>query len=292
MADDDGVRVVAGLGDVDVDETIAAARSAAPAAHLADVAVPDGFEEVAVPTDQGTVRYEDTQVTIGFSTVRPGGEVDAAAAAFMAPGRDGPISRLPGEDAWLTTTFGGHPTAVVAVGTDGLATIVGLPGTDVASLVPNTTVVPARDVTIANPEATTAFPPSQDRHMARSTEAAGSSTNTRPPPGTDASASTRCGVAAAECTPPGKPDCPVADMIRGPNVSPAPKSSCRTQPTTSQCRSTASPHRCPSNRRKASRSPTAGPLTRRHHRGHHQRTARLLSCRGSASLEGRRSCPR
>ena len=74
---DDGVRVVAGLGDVDVDETIAAARSAVSADELAEVAVPEGFEEVAVPSDQGTVRYEDTQVTIGYATVRQGGGVDA-----------------------------------------------------------------------------------------------------------------------------------------------------------------------------------------------------------------------
>ena len=69
------MRVVAGLGAVDVDETVAAARSAVSAGALADVAVPEGFEEVAVPADEGTVRYEDTHVTIGFSTVPRAGAV-------------------------------------------------------------------------------------------------------------------------------------------------------------------------------------------------------------------------
>jgi hypothetical protein len=84
---------------------------------------------------------------------RPRRSVDAGAAAFMAAGRDGPVSRLPEEDAWLTTTFEGHPTAVVAVGSDGIAMVVGLPGTDMASLVSALAVVPARQVTVANPEA-------------------------------------------------------------------------------------------------------------------------------------------
>ena len=205
---EDGVRVVAGVGDVDVDETIAVARSAVSADQLADVAVPEGFEEVAVPVDQGTVRYEDTMVTIGFSTVRRGGEVDAAAAAFMTAGRDGPISPLPGEDAWVTTTFDGHPTAVVAVGTDGIATIVGLPGTDVASLVsswpssrPETSPSPTR-------RRPTASPPTPSRRTARSIAADGSSTSTRPPTGTTASASTPRGAAAVAAPLPARASAP------------------------------------------------------------------------------------
>ena len=168
-------------GDVDVDETIAAARSAVSADELADVAVPDGFEEVAVPSDQGSVRYEDTQITIGYATVRQGGGVDAAAAALMMPGRDGPISRLPDDDAWLTTTFEGHPTAVVAVGTDGIATIVGFPGTDVAPLVSNIDSRPRPTTSPSpTPKPATASPPTPHRPTARSTAADGSSTSTPP----------------------------------------------------------------------------------------------------------------
>ena len=165
--------------------------------QLAGVAVPEGLEEVAVPTDQGTVRYQDTQVTIGFSTAQQGGEVDAAAAAFMTAGRDGPISRLPGEDAWVTTTFGGHPTAVVAVGTDGIATIVGLPGTDVASLVPDTAVVPAREVTIANPEATHGIPADATKTYGEIDRGRWVVYEYSTTAGTNASASTRRGAAAA-----------------------------------------------------------------------------------------------
>ncbi len=218
---DDGVRVVTGLGDVDVDETIAAARSAVSADELAEVAVPDGFEEIAVPSDQGTVRYEDTQITIGYATVRQGGGVDAAAAALMMPGRDGPISRLPGQDAWLTTTFEGHPTAVVAVGTDAIATIVGLPGTDVAPLVSNITVVPARDVTIANPEASHGIPADATQTYGEIDRGRWVVYEYATMHADQCFSIDASWGGSGDCSPPGKRDCPVVDVIWGTDDSPA-----------------------------------------------------------------------
>ncbi len=46
--------------------------------------------------EQGTVRYEDTMVTIAFSTVGDGGIVDVAAAAFMTGGPRGADLTAPG----------------------------------------------------------------------------------------------------------------------------------------------------------------------------------------------------
>ena len=138
----------------------------------------------------------------------------------MTPGRDGPISRLPGEDAWLTTTFGGHPTAVVAVGTDGIATIVGLPGTDVASLVPNTAVVPAREVTIANPEATHGIPADAKKTYGEIDRGRWVVYEYSTTAGHECVSIDASWGGSGDCSPPGKSDCPVADMIRGPNVSP------------------------------------------------------------------------
>ena len=48
--------------------------------------MPAGFEEFAVPTEQGSVRYEDTQVTIGYSTVGRGEAVDVAVGGTHGAG--------------------------------------------------------------------------------------------------------------------------------------------------------------------------------------------------------------
>ena len=215
---EDGVRVVAGVGDVDVDETIAVAGLAVTADQLAAVAVPHGFEEAAIPVEEGGVRYQDTMVTIGYSTVPRGGVADAAVAALMAPGRDGPISPLPDEDAWMTTTYEGHPTAVVAVGADGLATIVGLPGTDVASLVPNVAVVPAQEVTVANPEATHGIPANAKKTFGEIDRGRWVVYQYSTVDGYDCISIDASWGGSGDCSPPGKANCPVADLIRGPNV--------------------------------------------------------------------------
>ena len=213
----DGVRIVAGVGDVDRDEAVAIAEQAVSAEQVGDVAVPPGFEEVAVPVDQGTVLYEDTQVTISFAMVSPGESPDARAAAFMAGGRDGPVTPGPGENAWLTTTYEGHPSAFVAVGSDGIAMIVGLPGTDVTALVSSLAVVPAEQVSVANPEATHGIPANAQRTYGeidrgrwvvyRYTSSAGYHCIS-----IDASWG-----GSGDCSPSGQRDCPVADLTGEPN---------------------------------------------------------------------------
>ena len=213
----DGVRIVAGVGDVDRDEAVAIARLAVSADQLADVAVPEGFEEVAVPVDQGTVLYADTQVTIGFAIVDQVGPADAGVAAFMAGGRDGPVSQLPGEDAWLTTTFEGHPTAVVAVGTDGIATVVGMPGTDVASLVSALAVVPARQVAVANPEATHGIPANAQQTYGEIERGRWVVYRYTTTDGHDCINIDASWGGSGDCTPSGQRDCPVADLTGGPN---------------------------------------------------------------------------
>jgi hypothetical protein len=213
-----GVRVVAGVGDVGRDEVVAVARVAASADELSTVAVPAGLEEIAVPVDEGTVRYEDTQVTIEFATVDQGSG-DAAAAALMVPGRDGPVSRLPGVDAWLTTTYEGHSTVIVAVGTDGMATIVGMPGTEVASLASAVAVVPARQIAVANPEATHGIPANAQQtygEIERGRWAVYRYTTTD---GYDCISIDASWGGSGDCTPSGEPACPVADFI-GPNQPP------------------------------------------------------------------------
>ena len=216
----DGARIVTGIGDVDADEAVAVARLTVPARELGGIPVPDGFEEVAVPTDDGSVRYEDTQVTIGLGTVAQGDEVDVGAVAFMAPGRDGPLSPLPGEDAWLTTTFGGHPTAVVAVAPHAVATLVGLPGTDVASLVPALSVVPARGVTVANPEATHGIPADARQTYGEIDRGRWAVYQYRTTDGYDCISIDASWGGSGDCAPPGKSDCPVANPTGGPNQPP------------------------------------------------------------------------
>jgi hypothetical protein len=213
----DGVRVVAGVGNVDRDEAVAIARLAASADQLADVAVPEEFEEVAVPVDQGSVLYEDTQVTIGFAIVDQDAPPDAQAAAFMAAGRDGPVSRVPGEDAWLTTTYEGHPTAIVAVGTDAIATVVGMPGTDVASLVPALALVPARQVTVANPEATHGIPANAQKTYGEIDRGRWVVYQYTTTDGYDCISIDASWGGSGDCTPSGERDCPVADLIGGRN---------------------------------------------------------------------------
>jgi hypothetical protein len=214
----EGVRIVAGVGDVDRDQVVAAARLAASADELSAVAVPAGLDEIAVPVDEGTVRYEDTQVTIGFATVHQG-SADAGAAALMAAGRDGPVSRLPGEDAWLTTTYEGHPTAIVAVGTDGIATIVGMPGTEVASLASAVAVVPARRIAVANPEATHGIPADAQQTYGEIDRGRWAVYRYTTPDGYDCISIDASWGGSGDCTPSSRPDCPVANFI-GPNQPP------------------------------------------------------------------------
>jgi hypothetical protein len=217
---EDGARIVTGSGDVDVEETVAIARLTVPADGLGDIPVPDGFEEVAVPTYDASVRYEDTQVTIGLGTVAPDENVDVAAVAFMTPGRDGPLSPLPGEDGWVTTTFGGHPTVVAAVAPDAVATVVGLPGTDVASLVPALSVVPGRQVTVANPEATHGIPADAKKtygEIDRGRWVVYEYSTIHAP---DCFSIDASWGGSGDCSPPGKSDCPVANPTGGPTQPP------------------------------------------------------------------------
>jgi hypothetical protein len=213
----DGARIVAGVGDVDATATVALARLTVSADRVGGIPVPDGFEEVAVPTGQATVRYEDTQVTIALATVAEGDVVDVAAAAFMTPGRDGPLSPLAGSDGWLTTTFGGHPTAVVTVAPDAVATVVGLPGTDVASLVPTLSVVPAREVTVANPEATHGIPADARQSHGEINRGRWAVYQYRTTDGYDCISVDASWGGSGDCAPPGKSNCPVANPTGGPN---------------------------------------------------------------------------
>jgi len=214
-----GMRVVAGVGDVDAEEAIAVAGSVVASEELADVAAPAGYEDVVVPTDKGSVRYEDTQLTIGFAVVAQGEVVDAAAAAFMAPGRDGPLSPLPGQqEAWLTTTFGGHPTAVVAVDARAVATVVGLPGTDLTAVVGALAVVPARDVTIGNPEVTHGIPSDAKKTYGEIARGRWVVYEYSTLHGTECLSIDASWGGSGGCSPPGRTDCPVADLTGGPGA--------------------------------------------------------------------------
>ncbi len=214
-----GVRVIAGVGDVDVNETIDIARSAVAVDQLAGIAVPDGFQEVAAPTDRGTVRYQDTQVTILLAIVDQAADVDAAAVAFMTPGRDGPIAPLPGAEGWATSTFGGHPTAVIPVGTDAVATVVGFPGTDVGALAPYVKVVPAEQITIANPESTHGIPPDAQRTYGE-IERGRWAVYQYSTDGLQCFSIDASWGGSGGCSPPGHSDCPVANPTGGPGASP------------------------------------------------------------------------
>jgi hypothetical protein len=183
--------------------------------------VPTGFVEVAVPTAQGSVRYEDTKVTIELSTVGERGEVDAAAAALMTPGRDGSISAVAGRDgAWITTAFGGHPTAVVALATDAIATVVGLPGTDVESLVPSLVIVPAAEVTVADAEATHGIPADAKRTYGEIDRGRFAVYEYTTEHGTVCLSIDASWGGSGGCSPPGMRDCPVVDPNGGPNEPP------------------------------------------------------------------------
>ena len=141
-------------------------------------------------------------------------------AAFMTAGREGSISRLSAGDAWLTTTFGGHPTVVVAAGGDGIATVVGLPDTDLETWASTIAVIPASEITIANPEATHGIPAdatrtygeidrgrwlvyeytSLDEYTCFSVDAAWGG--------------------SGDCVPPSQKDCPLAHIFSGPDTPP------------------------------------------------------------------------
>jgi hypothetical protein len=212
-----GMRVVTGAGDVSAEEAIAAA-STASTGDLADAAVPTGFEEFAVPTERGSVRYEDTQLTIAYSTVGPGEVLDVAAAALLAPGRDGPLTPLAGQQgAWATTTFGGHPTAIVAVDTDAVATVVGLPGTDLTSVVDSLAVVRAGDVTIGNPEVTHGIPANARKTYGEIERGRWVAYEYSTLHGTECLSIDASWGGSGDCSPPGKVDCPVANPTGGPN---------------------------------------------------------------------------
>ena len=214
-----GMRVVSGIGDVDAEEAVAVADSTASTEELAEIVVPAGFEEVSVPTEQGSVRYEDTQLTIGFSAVGPGEIVDAAAAAFMAPGRDGPLTPLSGQhEAWVTTSFGGHPTAVVAVDTDAVAMVVGLPGTDLTSLIGALAVVPARDVAIGNPEVTHGIPADATKTYGEIERGRWVVYEYSTIHGTECLSIDASWGGSGDCSPSGMSDCPVANPTGGPNA--------------------------------------------------------------------------
>ncbi len=212
-----GMRVVTGAGDVSAEEAIAAASTASNG-DLADAGVPAGFEEFAVPTEQGSVRYEDTQLTITYSTVGSGEAVDVAVASLLAPGRDGPLTPLAGrQDAWVTTTFGGHPTVIVAVDTDAVATIVGLPGTDLTSVVGALAVVPAGDVTIGNPEVTHGIPANARKTYGEIERGRWVAYEYSTLHGTECLSIDASWGGSGDCSPPGKVDCPVANPTGGPN---------------------------------------------------------------------------
>jgi hypothetical protein len=215
------MRVVTGAGDVSAEEAITAA-SMVSTEELEAAAAPAGFEEVAAPTEQGSVRYEDTQLTITYSTVGAGDAVDAAVASLLAPGRDGPLTPVAGQqDAWATTTFGGHPTAIVAIDTDAVATVVGLPGTDLTSVVGGLAVVPAEEVTIGNPEVTHGIPANARRTYGEIDRGRWVAYEYSTLHGTECLNIDASWGGSGDCSPPGKRDCPVANPTGGPNTPPA-----------------------------------------------------------------------
>ena len=273
-----GVRVVAGVGDVDVDETIAVAGSAvASRASSPRSPCPQASRRSPSPPTRDPSATRTRSSRSGSQPFAQGEVVDAAAAAFMA--RAGTarshrcqVGRTPGSRRRSAViprpSSPSTPTAV--------ATVVGLPGTDVGPQSSRAlAVVPARDVTIGNPEVTHGIPADAKKTYGEIERGRWVVYEYSTLHGTECLSIDASWGGSGGCSPPGRtrlprrrPDREVRAHHR------ASRCSCRTTSTTSHV--TLDGVACRDHDRARSGLHVrlrSGTLSRRHHRGDDRRTA-------------------
>ena len=272
-----GVRVIAGVGDVDVNETIDIARSAVSvdqlARHRRTRRLPGGRR--ANRHGNGPLPGHAGDDLAGNR--RPAADVDAAAVAFMTPGRDGPIAPLPARRGGPRRRSVVIPPSSSPSARTPSRPLSGSRAPTSRALAPHVKVVPAEQIAIANPENTHGIPPDARRTYGQIERGRWAvyqySTDGLQCISIDASWGGSGG-----CSPPGHSDCPVANPTGGPDR----VTGLRGLRAVPDGRSGGVPGR--STRRAHRRARTRLHLRLRtradrepHHPGHHQRAARLLS---------------
>ncbi|MCU1398228.1 MAG: Rod shape-determining protein MreC [Acidimicrobiales bacterium] len=141
------------LGDIDVAQLTRIVGQFASATTLVGLPTPDGFSELAAPTEVSTVDYASAptgnpDLIVAISHVGPAADLQAIAS--MTAGRTGPVTPTVQGNGYQTTMFEGSPVLVFPAGPDTIAQVFVYANVD-PSTIANAVRTVATDTVAARP---------------------------------------------------------------------------------------------------------------------------------------------